>query len=351
VVAFVARSPWQAEPHARRLDRLFSRFHFKGRSPGGPTARPRVAETVLDLIGGTPLLRIHRLVDGSDAVVLAKLEAQNPMGSVKDRVALAMIRDAEAKGRFGAGRTVIEATSGNTGIGLALVCAVRGYRLILTMPDTMSVERRRILAALGARVVLTPGHSGMPGAVDEARRLAAATPGAFLPLQFDNPANPHVHEETTGPEIWRASGGAVDALVAGIGTGGTITGAGRFLRSRTRGIRIVGVEPAASAVLSGGKGGPHGIQGIGAGFVPSVLDRMLLDEVIRVSDEDAIATARRLAREEGIFAGISSGAAMWAALQVARRSEFTRRTIVVILPDTGERYLSSALWEVSDDAA
>ncbi len=320
-------------------------------SPTGSSAGPTVAGTVLDLIGGTPLVRVNRLVESGSAVVLAKLEAANPMGSVKDRAALAMIREAEAGGALSPGGTVIEPTSGNTGIGLALVCAVRGYRLIVAMPDTMSAERRRILEAFGARVVLTPGHLGMTGAVAEAKRLASVTPRAFIPGQFDNSANPGVHEKTTGPEIWQDTGGAVDILVAGIGTGGTITGAGRFLRSRHPGIRIVGVEPAGSPVLSGGNVGPHRIQGIGAGFVPSVLDRALLDEVIPVADEDAIATARRLAREEGIFAGISSGAAMWAALEVAERPESVGKTVVVILPDTGERYLSSALGEVSDVVA
>ncbi len=301
---------------------------------------------VLELIGGTPLVRIGRLAEGRGAMILAKLESANPMGSVKDRIAWAMVKDAEDRGLLGPGSVVIEPTSGNTGIGLALVCAVRGYRLLLTMPETMSLERRRILAALGAQVVLTSGELGMSGAVAEAKRLAAQTPGAFVPGQFENPVNPRVHEETTGREIWEDTSGAVDIVVAGIGTGGTITGVGRFLKSRKGGARLVGVEPAGSPLLTEGRTGPHGIQGIGAGFIPRVLDLELVDEVITVRDADAIATARRLAREDGIFAGISSGAAMSAALEVAGRKESRGKTIVVILPDGGERYLSTALWEV-----
>jgi cysteine synthase len=354
VVAFVARSPLSAVSRASRargLQRILSSFSLSQRHGRFTGDRHPIADTVLDLIGGTPLVRIGRLSLGSKATILAKLEAQNPMGSVKDRAARMMIRDAEAQGRLAPGGTVVEATSGNTGIGLALVCAVRDYRLILAMPETMSVERRRILSALGARVVLTPGRLGMTGAVDEAERLAATIPGAFQPKQFENPSNPRAHEETTGPEIWRDTGGRIDALVAGIGTGGTISGAGRYLKRRRPGIRIVGVEPAASPVLKGGPPGAHGIQGIGAGFAPSVLDRGLLDEVVDVEDAGAIATTRRLAREEGLFAGVSSGAAMWAALDVADRPEFAGKTIVVILPDTGERYVSSALWEEPDDLA
>ncbi len=306
-----------------------------------------IANTILDLIGKTPLVRINRMVEG-DVRLLAKLESFNPLGSVKDRIAWAMIEDAENRGLLRPGNVVIEPTSGNTGIGLAFVCAVRGYRLVLTMPETMSPERRRILQALGAELVLTPGDLGMKGAVEEARRLVAATPGAFMPAQFDNPANPRVHERTTGPEIWDDTAGAVDILVAGIGTGGTITGVGRYLKTRNSGVRIVGVEPAGSPLLSAGKTGKHRIQGIGAGFVPAVLERGLLDEVIAVSDADAAETARRLVRKEGIFAGISAGAAMWAALQVAARAKSAGRTIVVILPDTGERYLSTDLWEADD---
>lgn len=301
---------------------------------------------VLELIGGTPLVRIGRLAEGRGAMILAKLESANPMGSVKDRIAWAMVKDAEDRGLLGPGSVVIEPTSGNTGIGLALVCAVRGYRLLLTMPETMSLERRRILAALGAQVVLTSGELGMSGAVAEAKRLAAQTPGAFVPGQFDNPVNPRVHEETTGREIWEDTSGAVDIVVAGIGTGGTITGVGRFLKSRKGGARLVGVEPAGSPLLTEGRTGPHGIQGIGAGFIPRVLDLELVNEIIAVRDADAISTARRLAREDGIFAGISSGAAMWAALEVAGRKESRGKTIVVILPDGGERYLSTTLWEV-----
>ncbi len=309
-----------------------------------------IAGSILDLIGRTPLVRINRMVDG-DVRLLAKLESFNPMGSVKDRIAWAMIRDAEERGLLQPGNVVIEPTSGNTGIGLAFVCAVRGYRLVLTMPETMSAERRRILRAFGTKLVLTPGDLGMKGAVEEARRILAATPGAFMPSQFDNPANPRIHEQTTAEEIWEDTGGEVDLFVAGIGTGGTVTGVGRVLKARKPGVRIVGVEPTGSPLLSEGKTGKHRIQGIGAGFVPEVLERGLLDEVIAVSDADAAETARRLAREEGIFAGISSGAAVWAALQVAAREDSAGKTIVVVLPDTGERYLSTDLWEVEDAAA
>ena len=307
-----------------------------------------ISYTVLDLIGKTPMVRINKLVGDSTARVLAKLESFNPMGSVKDRPALAMIEDAEERGVAGPGSTIVEATSGNTGIGLALVCAVRGYRLVLTMPETMSRERRRILKALGAELVLTPSDSGMKGAIAEAERLVADTPGAFMPRQFDNPANPDAHERTTAREIWEDTDGKVDIFVAGIGTGGTITGVGRFLKSHNAEIKIIGVEPAGSPVITSGVAGKHGIQGIGAGFVPKVLDCDLLDEVITVRDEDARTTSRRLAKHEGIFAGISSGAAMWAALDLAARAKNDAATIVVILPDTGERYLSSDLWEVDD---
>jgi len=309
-----------------------------------------ISNSILASIGNTPLVRMNRIVEG-DGRLLAKLESFNPMGSVKDRIAWAMIEDAEERGLLRPGGTVIEPTSGNTGIGLALVCAVRGYRLVLTMPETMSTERRRILRAFGAEIILTPGERGMNGAVEEAEKLLAATPGAFMPNQFDNPANPRVHAKTTGPEIWEAAGGAVDILVAGIGTGGTVTGAGRFLRSRNPNLRIVGVEPAGSPLLSEGKTGKHRIQGIGAGFIPAVLEQELLDEVIAVSEADAAETTRRLALEEGIFSGISSGAAMWAALQVAERGENAGKTIVIVLPDTGERYLSTDLWEVEDAPA
>jgi len=307
-----------------------------------------IVNNVLDLIGNTPLVRLNRIPDGCTAQLYAKLESFNPMGSVKDRIAWAMMKDAEARGLLCPGSVVIEPTSGNTGIGLAFVCTVRGYRLILTMPETMSVERRRILAALGAALVLTPGDLGMAGAVAEAKRLVAETDDAFMPDQFSNPANPQIHEQTTAKEIWDDTDGAVDILIAGIGTGGTITGVGRFLKSRKANVQIVGVEPAASPLLSTGKSGRHRIQGLGAGFVPKVLCQDLLDEVIAVTDEDAYETARRLAREEGIFAGISSGAAVWAALRVVKREENRGKTLVVILPDTGERYLTTDLWEVND---
>ena len=307
-----------------------------------------IMNTVLDLIGKTPMVQINKLAGDSGTQVLAKLESANPMGSVKDRIALAMIEDGEERGFVGPGSTIVEPTSGNTGIGLALVCAVRGYHLTLTMPETMSSERRKILRALGAQLVLTPGNLGMKGAIAEAERIVADTSGVFMPGQFDNPVNPQVHERTTAREIWDDTGGKIDIFVAGIGTGGTITGVGRFLKSHNENIRIVGVEPASSPVLTSGVAGKHGIQGIGAGFVPAVLQRDLLDLMITVSDEDARTSARRLARQEGIFAGISSGAAMWSALALAARSENDGKTIVVVLPDTGERYLSTSLWEVPD---
>jgi cysteine synthase A len=296
---------------------------------------------VTELIGNTPLVRL-RLGEGTGARILAKLEMWNPLGSVKDRVAWAMIADAEERGALVPGGTVVEPTSGNTGIGLAFVCALRGYPLILTMPEAMSPERRVILAALGAELVLTPAAAGMTGAVRAARELAAR--GAFLPNQFENPANPRAHERTTAEEIWRDTGGEVDVFVAGIGTGGTITGVGRFLKRRRPGVRIVGVEPEASPVLAGGSPGVHRIEGIGAGFVPPVLDRAVLDEVIPVAADEAEAMARRLARTEGILAGISSGAALAAALRVAGRAECAGKTVVVVLPDRGERYLSTPLF-------
>ena len=304
--------------------------------------------TILDSIGKTPLVRLNRITRNCGAQVLAKLEAKNPMGSIKDRVAWAMVKDAEERGLLRPGSVVIEPTSGNTGIGLALVCAVRGYRLVLTMPETMSLERRRILTALGADIVLTPADLGMAGAVAAAKRLVAASDDAFMPDQFSNPANPLIHERTTAKEIWDDTNGRVDIFVAGIGTGGTITGVGSFLKVRRADAQIVGVEPAASPLLTEGRSGKHRIQGIGAGFIPRVLRRDLIDEVIAVTDEDAAETARRLAREEGVFAGISSGAAMWAALQVGQREENRGKRLVVILPDTGERYLSTNLWEVDD---
>ncbi|MDQ0286054.1 cysteine synthase A [Desulfofundulus luciae] len=303
-----------------------------------------VFNDITELIGGTPMLRLQKIASGLPAVVLAKLEYFNPGGSVKDRIAYNMIREAEEKGLINKDTLIIEPTSGNTGIGLAMVCAARGYRLVLTMPETMSVERRRLLSAYGAEVVLTPGNEGMAGAVRKARELAASHPNAFMPQQFANPANPAAHRATTAEEIWRDTGGEVDFFVAGVGTGGTITGVTSVLKARRPSLKAVAVEPAASPVLSGGKPGPHKIQGIGAGFVPEVIDMALLDEIIKVADEDALDTARRLAREEGLLVGISAGAAVWAALQVAGRPENRGKTVVVLLPDTGERYLSTGLF-------
>jgi len=300
-------------------------------------------ENTTGLVGNTPLVRLGRLARGG-AEVLAKVESANPAGSVKDRIALAMVEEAERAGLLRPGGTIVEATSGNTGVGLAFVAAVKGYRLVLAMPETMSVERRRLAAAYGAEVVLTPGAEGMKGAVAKAEELHAALPGSFVPRQFENPANPLAHYRTTGPEILRAAGGPVDAFVAGVGTGGTVSGAGRALREANPAVRIVAVEPDASPVLSGGKAGPHAIQGIGAGFVPKTLDVSLLDEIVRVSAADAGETARAAAREEGLLVGISSGAALFAALQVARRPDFAGKRVVVLLPDTGERYLSTWLF-------
>ena len=302
-------------------------------------ARARVAESVLELIGGTPLVRLRRVVAPGMATVLAKLEAANPGGSVKDRICLAMIEDAEARGLLGPGATVVEPTSGNTGIGLAMICAAKGYGIVLTMPETMSAERIQILRNYGARVVLTPAAEGMRGAVTRAEAIAQDTPGAFVPQQFKNPANPEMHRRTTALEILRATDGVVDAFVAGVGTGGTITGVGEVLKRRQPSVRVVAVEPKNSPVLSGGSPGPHMIQGIGAGFVPEVLNRALLDEIVAVTDEAAYETARRLATHEGLFVGVSAGAAVWAALQVAAALG-EGKTVVTVLPDTGERYLS-----------
>lgn len=302
-------------------------------------------ENLTDLIGSTPLLKLKRVAKDLPGRVAVKLEYFNPGGSVKDRVGYAMIRDAEKKGLISPQSVIIEPTSGNTGIGLAVVCAVRGYRLILTMPETMSEERRNLLKAYGAEVVLTPGEKGIPGAIEKAEELASELPDAFIPSQFENKANPQVHRETTAREIWEDTGGEVDIFVAGIGTGGTITGVGSFLKERKPTVQIVGVEPATSAVLSGEKPGPHGIQGIGAGFIPEVLDVKLLDEIIKVPDQSAMDAARRLAREEGLLAGISSGAALHAALEVAGRKENRDRLVVALLPDTGERYLSTELFK------
>ncbi len=295
-------------------------------------------------IGSTPLVRINRLAAGLKAEVLAKLEFFNPLGSVKDRIAAAMIAAAEREGRLGPQTRIVEPTSGNTGIALAFICAAKGYRLTLTMPETMSVERRKLLRHLGAELILTPGAEGMAGAIRRAETLLAAEPGAFMPNQFANPANPRIHRETTAMEIWADTEGGADMLVAGVGTGGTITGVSQLLKERKPAFRTVAVEPAGSPVLSGGAKGPHKIQGIGAGFVPAVLDRALIDEIVMVPDEAAFETARDLARREGILCGISSGAAMWAALQVAGRPEAAGNRIVVILASTGERYLSTELF-------
>jgi cysteine synthase A len=304
----------------------------------------RVYADITRTIGNTPLVRLNRVTKGLPATVLAKVESFNPLSSVKDRIGVNMIEAAEQAGLIQEDTVIVEPTSGNTGVGLAFTCAARGYRLILTMPDTMSVERHRLLQALGAELILTPGAEGMPGAVRKAEELAAQNPRYFIPQQFKNPANPEIHRRTTAEEIWRDTDGEVDVVVAGVGTGGTITGIAEVLKDRKLGFQAIAVEPSASPVLSGGKPGPHKIQGIGAGFVPDVLRVDLIDEVIQVANEDAAATARRLAKEEGILVGISSGAAAFAALQVAARPENAGRLIVVILPDTGERYLSTGLF-------
>ena len=303
-----------------------------------------ILEDITAAVGYTPLVRINKL--GSEkATILAKLESFNPCGSVKDRIALSMVEAAEEKGLIKADTVIIEPTSGNTGIGLACICAARGYRLILTMPESMSIERRKLLRLFGAELVLTPAERGMSGAVEKAEQLVAKDPNAFMPQQFNNPANPQIHRETTAKEIWIDSGGMFDIFVAGIGTGGTITGCGEVFKQHNKDIKVIAVEPKDSPVLSGGKPGPHKIQGIGAGFIPKVLNIKIIDEIIQVSNNDAMETARKLASKEGILAGVSSGAAMWAAIQVSRRAENEGKTIVVILPDTGERYVSTEMFE------
>ena len=304
-----------------------------------------IARDSSELIGNTPLVRLNRVTEGVMAEVVAKLESFNPLGSVKDRIGVAMIVDAEEKGFINKDTVIVEPTSGNTGIALAFVCAARGYRLILTMPDTMSLERRQLLSIFGAELVLTPGVEGMPGAVRKAEQLVAENPDYFMSQQFNNPANPEIHRLTTAEEVWRDTDGKVDILVSGVGTGGTITGIAEVIKPRKAEFKAIAVEPTDSPVLSGGKPGSHKIQGIGAGFVPQVLRLDLADEIIRVTNEDAGTMARRLAKEEGILAGISSGAATWAALEVARRAENKDKLIVVVLPDTGERYLSTWLFQ------
>jgi cysteine synthase A len=311
----------------------------------GRRRRPKIAANVMEVIGNTPLVRLGKLGRGCAAELVAKLEHLNPCGSVKDRIGAAMIEAAEADGRLRPGMTILEPTSGNTGIALAFVAAAKGYKLVLTMPETMSLERRKLLKAFGAGIVLTPGPKGMRGAVEEAERLLRENPDYFMPQQFQNPANPEVHRRTTALEIWEDTAGRVDIFVAGVGTGGTVTGVGEVLKARKHSVKVVAVEPAESPVLSGGPAGPHKIQGIGAGFVPDILNRAVIDEIVPVTAAEAGAAARRLVREEGILSGISCGAAAAAALRVASRPENAGKLVVVVLPDTGERYLSTWLFE------
>ncbi|MDD5097515.1 MAG: cysteine synthase A [Candidatus Omnitrophica bacterium] len=305
----------------------------------------KIFSDITKTVGNTPLVRLNRMAEGLQATVLVKLESFNPLSSVKDRIGVAMIEDAEKRGVLKKNTTIIEPTSGNTGVALAFVAAAKGYKLILTMPDTMSIERRQLLAVFGAQLVLTPGAEGMKGAVKKAEELVKQTPNAIILQQFNNPANPEIHRKTTAEEIWNDTDGAVDILVAGVGTGGTITGIGEAIKKKKPGFKVIAVEPDASAVLSGGAPGPHKIQGIGAGFIPEVLNRGIIDEVIRVTNDNAGQTARQLAKLEGILAGISCGAALWAALEVAKRKENKGKVIVVILPDTGERYLTTWLFQ------
>jgi cysteine synthase A len=305
----------------------------------------KIYDDITKTIGRTPLVRINKIAEGAKGKILAKLESFNPLSSVKDRIGVSMINEAEKKGFIKKDTIIIEPTSGNTGIALAFVCAARGYKLILTMPETMSIERRKLLKIFGAELVLTPGPEGMKGAVKKAEDLAKETPNSFLPQQFKNPANPKIHRETTAEEIWNDTNGKVDILVSGIGTGGTITGIGEIIKKRKPEFKAIAVEPAASPILSGGKPGPHPIQGIGAGFIPEILNKNIIDEIIKVENDDAKKITRRLAKEEGILAGISSGAALSAALEVAKRDSSKNKTIVVILPDIGERYLSTDLFE------